>query len=138
MFWVISVYFNARNILPKSGTFPSGYSVYIYIIYIYTHIYIYNCTIIQVSATRSPVQPTVTFHVPFPNKARYTSVTGRKVPSKGTTAVCCQTLNSHSINYLIVRRVSYGTVCGYLRLGRDAVSSGCQQSEASGPLGRHI
>ena len=24
VFWVISVYFNARNILPKSGTFPLG------------------------------------------------------------------------------------------------------------------
>ena len=28
MFWVISVYFNVRNILPKSGTFPLGHSVY--------------------------------------------------------------------------------------------------------------
>ena len=31
MFLVISVYFNLRNILPKSGTFPPGHSVYIYI-----------------------------------------------------------------------------------------------------------
>ena len=29
MFGVISVYFNVRNILPKSGTFPPGHSVYI-------------------------------------------------------------------------------------------------------------
>ena len=29
MFWVISVYFNVRNILPKSGTFPPGHSVYV-------------------------------------------------------------------------------------------------------------
>ena len=29
VFWVISVYFNVRNILPKSGTFPLGHSVYI-------------------------------------------------------------------------------------------------------------
>ena len=28
MFWVISVYFNVRNILPESGTFPPGHSVY--------------------------------------------------------------------------------------------------------------
>ena len=30
MFWVISVYFNVRNILPKSGTFPRD-TLYIYI-----------------------------------------------------------------------------------------------------------
>ena len=29
MFWVISVYFNIRNILPKSGTFLLGHPVYI-------------------------------------------------------------------------------------------------------------
>ena len=44
MFLVISVYFNVRNILPKSGTFPPGYPVcvcvYVYI-YIYIYIYIY-------------------------------------------------------------------------------------------------
>ena len=34
MFWVISVYFNVRNILPKSGTFPPGHSVDIYILLI--------------------------------------------------------------------------------------------------------
>jgi len=28
VFLVISVYFNLRNILPKSGTFPAGHSVY--------------------------------------------------------------------------------------------------------------
>ena len=28
MFWVISVYFNLRNILPKSGTFLPGHPVY--------------------------------------------------------------------------------------------------------------
>ena len=28
MFWVISVYFNIRNILPKSGTFILGHPVY--------------------------------------------------------------------------------------------------------------
>ena len=28
MFWVISVYFNVRNILPKPGTFPPGHPVY--------------------------------------------------------------------------------------------------------------
>ena len=31
MFWVISVYFNLRNILPKFGTFLPGHPVYIYI-----------------------------------------------------------------------------------------------------------
>ena len=34
MFWVLSVYFNIRNTLPKSGTFLLGHPVYIYI-YIY-------------------------------------------------------------------------------------------------------
>ena len=29
MFWVISVYFNVRNILPRSGTFLPGHPVYI-------------------------------------------------------------------------------------------------------------
>ena len=29
MLWVISVYFDVRNILPKSGTFPPGHSVYV-------------------------------------------------------------------------------------------------------------
>jgi len=32
VFWVISVYFNIRNTLPKSGTFLLGQPVYIYII----------------------------------------------------------------------------------------------------------
>ena len=43
LFWVISLYFNMRNTLPKSGTFLLGHPVYIYI-YIYTSIedlYIY-------------------------------------------------------------------------------------------------
>ena len=31
MFWVISVYFNIKNTLLKSGTFLLGHSVYIYI-----------------------------------------------------------------------------------------------------------
>jgi len=34
VFWVISVYFNIRNTLPKSGTFLLGHSVCVYI-YIY-------------------------------------------------------------------------------------------------------
>jgi len=34
VFWVISVYVNIRNTLPKSGTFLLGHPVYIYI-YIY-------------------------------------------------------------------------------------------------------
>ena len=36
MFWVVSVYFNIRNTLQKSGTFLLGHPVYIYI-YIYFH-----------------------------------------------------------------------------------------------------
>jgi hypothetical protein len=34
VFWVMSPYFNVRNILPESGTFLLGHCVYIYI-YIY-------------------------------------------------------------------------------------------------------
>jgi len=30
VFWVTSVYFNIRNIFPKSGTFLLGHPVYIY------------------------------------------------------------------------------------------------------------
>jgi len=40
VFWVISVYFNIRNTLPKSGTFLLGHSVHIYM-YIYIHTYTY-------------------------------------------------------------------------------------------------
>jgi len=36
VFWAISVYFNIRNTLPKSGTFLLGHPVYIYI-YIHKH-----------------------------------------------------------------------------------------------------
>ena len=39
MFFVRSVYFNLRNILPKSGKFLPGH-LYIYI-YIYIYIYVY-------------------------------------------------------------------------------------------------
>jgi len=31
VFWVISVYFNIRYTLPKSGTFLLGHPIYIYI-----------------------------------------------------------------------------------------------------------
>jgi len=31
VFWVISVYFNLRNILPNSGTFAPGQYIYIYV-----------------------------------------------------------------------------------------------------------
>ena len=41
MFWVISVYFNIRNTLPKCCTFLLGHSVYIYI-------YIYVCVCVCV------------------------------------------------------------------------------------------
>jgi len=36
VFWVISVSFDIRNTLPKSGTFLLGHPVYIYI-YTHTH-----------------------------------------------------------------------------------------------------
>ena len=36
--WVISMYFNVRNILPKSVTFPPGHPVYIYI---YTYFFLH-------------------------------------------------------------------------------------------------
>ena len=47
MFWVISVYFNIRNTLPKSGTFLLGHPIYIDIyidIYIYTHTHTHTHT----------------------------------------------------------------------------------------------
>ena len=47
MFWVISVYFNLRNILPKSGTFLPGHPVYIYI-YIYIYMCVCVCVCIEV------------------------------------------------------------------------------------------
>ena len=37
MFWVISVYFNIRNTLPKSGTFLLGHPAYIYIPFPYVY-----------------------------------------------------------------------------------------------------
>ena len=47
MFWVISVYFNIRNTIPKSGTFLLGHPVYIYI-YIYIYIYFPSYTKITI------------------------------------------------------------------------------------------
>ena len=39
MFWVISVYFNIRNTLPKSGTFLLGHPVYVCVcVYIFTRV----------------------------------------------------------------------------------------------------
>ena len=43
MFWVILVYFNIRNTLPKFCPFLLGHPVYIYI-YIYIYIYTQICT----------------------------------------------------------------------------------------------
>ena len=42
MFWVISVYFNIRNTLPKSGTFLLGHPVYITVL-------IYSCVLTKYS-----------------------------------------------------------------------------------------
>ena len=42
MFWVISVYFNVRNILPKSGTFPPGHLVYKFSIHYPNNIILYR------------------------------------------------------------------------------------------------
>jgi len=36
VFWVISVYFNIRNTLPKSGTFPLGHPVYELLLHIFS------------------------------------------------------------------------------------------------------
>ena len=43
MFWVISVYFNLRNILSKSGTFLPGHPVYIYI-----YIFVQLCSAVEI------------------------------------------------------------------------------------------
>ena len=43
VFWVISVQFNIRNALPKSGTFLLGHPIYI-CIYIYIYLYSSVCT----------------------------------------------------------------------------------------------
>jgi hypothetical protein len=48
VFWVISVYFNLRNTLPKSGTFLPGHPVYM------SYIYYCNGFLIQVSWPREP------------------------------------------------------------------------------------
>ena len=45
--WVISVYFNIRNTLPKFCPFLLGHPVYIYI-HIHAHIYIYICVCVCV------------------------------------------------------------------------------------------
>ena len=45
VFWVISVYFNLRNIVPKSGTFPLGH------LYIYTYIFVNVLTVIVTITT---------------------------------------------------------------------------------------
>ena len=48
MFWVISVYFNIRNTLPKSGTFLLGHPVYtLYIVCIYIYIYAENVCLVS-------------------------------------------------------------------------------------------
>jgi hypothetical protein len=43
--WVISVYFNIRNTLPKSGTFLLGHPVYLYRIRVYNLIISYSSLI---------------------------------------------------------------------------------------------
>jgi len=63
VFWIISVYFNIRNTLPKSGTFLLGHPVYIYI-YIYIYIYTFVGTHKQlthciITKTRSKEQDLV-------------------------------------------------------------------------------
>jgi len=54
VFWVISVYFNIRNTLPKSGTFLLGHPVYvifhtyvIYDIYVIYHTYVRRAIIMH-------------------------------------------------------------------------------------------
>ena len=43
MFWVISLYFNVRNTLPKSGTFLLGHPVYVCIMYVCVYVCMYVC-----------------------------------------------------------------------------------------------
>ena len=50
MFWVISVYFNIRNTLPKSGTFLLRHPVYIYK---YTHTHTHTHTQTKFSGYRA-------------------------------------------------------------------------------------
>jgi len=38
VFWVISVYFNIRNTLPKSGTFLLGHPVYVHLLVCYLNV----------------------------------------------------------------------------------------------------
>ena len=45
MFWITSVYFNIRNILPKSGTFLLGHLYVCVCVYIYIYIYIYMVSV---------------------------------------------------------------------------------------------
>ena len=70
MFWVISVYFNIRNTLPKSGTFLLGHPVYTHTyiciyIYIDTHthtVLLYVCSFYSVDITCATMTPP--FRVP--------------------------------------------------------------------------
>ena len=67
MFSVISVYFNIRNTLPKSGTFLLGHPVYIYIymcvygiVFRYTHTHTHtHIYIVYRNAMQPPEQNTV-------------------------------------------------------------------------------
>jgi hypothetical protein len=53
MFWVISVYFNIRNTLPKSGTFLLGYPVF-------------QCMLERTDAIRNEVLEPITFVLAYP------------------------------------------------------------------------
>ena len=55
MFWVVSVYFNIRNTLPKSATFLLGHPVYICI---YTYIYICVCVWVCVRVHKNRIEVT--------------------------------------------------------------------------------
>jgi hypothetical protein len=58
VFWVISVYFNIRNTLPKSGTFLLGHSVYIHI---YIYIYVCVCVFLALTLKHTAVLNSVCF-----------------------------------------------------------------------------
>ena len=61
MFWVISVYFNIRNTLPKSGTFLLGHPVYFGFLLKYR----YSCQILMKSQFSRQIfgkYPNIKFH----------------------------------------------------------------------------
>jgi hypothetical protein len=63
VFLVISVYFNLRNSLPKSGTFLPGHPVYVSIFIIVTPME-FKVNVLRMAAYRSVVTGVVTWLLP--------------------------------------------------------------------------